>query len=247
MCVGRARLLAVLRPDQGGLLWRTAKADVAHELGLPPQHQHTSSLRFSAIEQHFYSRQHAECSLRASSTISSQLLSQAADGLAGQRRLTAAEEKKLLFPLLRLRQACCHPQVCFCLFCRCCCHHRLGSCELCCSVPAALTYETWHAECTHCIADGRTFQECGALHAHAGSVTCTLLTCCLSRPQPSLQQALCTRHICVSCHCYSWLGLLLGSVLTRCGGVPGGCRGDQVASSSQRTDEPGRDPRCAGE
>ncbi|DBA99603.1 TPA: hypothetical protein ACH3X3_012177 [Trebouxia sp. C0006] len=108
---GKARLLTVLKPSQGGLLWRTAKADVAHELGLPPQHQHTSSLQFSAIERHFYSRQHAECSLRASSTISSQLLSQAAQGLAGQRRLTAAEEKKLLFPLLRLRQACCHPQV----------------------------------------------------------------------------------------------------------------------------------------
>ncbi|KAL0019181.1 hypothetical protein WJX77_000293 [Trebouxia sp. C0004] len=108
---GRARLLTLLKPSRGGLLWRTAKADVAHELGLPPQHQHTSSLQFSAIERHFYSRQHAECSLRASSTISSQLLSQAAQGLVGQRRLTAAEEKKLLFPLLRLRQACCHPQV----------------------------------------------------------------------------------------------------------------------------------------
>lgn len=115
MTAGRARLLTLLKPSQGGLLWRTAKADVAHELGLPPQHQHTSSLQFSAIERHFYSRQHAECSLRASSTISSQLLSQAAQGLAGQRRLTAAEEKKLLFPLLRLRQACCHPQVACCL------------------------------------------------------------------------------------------------------------------------------------
>ncbi len=101
----------MLKPSQGGLLWRTAKADVAHELGLPPQHQHTSTLQFSAIERHFYSRQHTECSLRASSTIPAQLLSQAAQGLAGQRRLTPAEEKKLLFPLLRLRQACCHPQV----------------------------------------------------------------------------------------------------------------------------------------
>lgn len=30
---------------------------------------------------------------------------------AAQRRLTAREEKQLLLPLLRLRQACCHPQV----------------------------------------------------------------------------------------------------------------------------------------
>lgn len=33
----RARLLALLKPSLGGLLWRSAKADVAHELGLPPQ------------------------------------------------------------------------------------------------------------------------------------------------------------------------------------------------------------------
>jgi hypothetical protein len=33
----RARLLALLRPSLGGLLWRSSKADVAHELGLPPQ------------------------------------------------------------------------------------------------------------------------------------------------------------------------------------------------------------------
>ena len=130
MTAGKARLLTVLKPSQGGLLWRTAKADVAHELGLPPQHQHTSSLQFSAIERHFYSRQHAECSLRASSTISSQLLSQAAQGLAGQRRLTTAEEKKLLFPLLRLRQACCHPQVPCCL-------------------PSHCGGMTWVAVCSH--------------------------------------------------------------------------------------------------
>lgn len=34
---GRARLLSLLRPALGGLLWRSSKADVAHELGLPPQ------------------------------------------------------------------------------------------------------------------------------------------------------------------------------------------------------------------
>ena len=33
----RARLMALLKPSLGGLLWRSAKADVAHELGLPPQ------------------------------------------------------------------------------------------------------------------------------------------------------------------------------------------------------------------
>ena len=126
---GRARLLSILKPSEGGLLWRTAKADVADELGLPPQHQQTSSLQFSAIERHFYSRQHADCTSRASSTIPPQLLSQAAQGgpggVVGHRRLTAAEEKKLLFPLLRLRQACCHPQVPLLLCCA----------VLCCAVP----------------------------------------------------------------------------------------------------------------
>jgi len=55
---GRARLLAALRPGGGGLMWRTAKADVAHELGLPPQHARLSRLALSAIERHFYARQH---------------------------------------------------------------------------------------------------------------------------------------------------------------------------------------------
>ena len=54
----RARLLALLKPSLGGLLWRSAKADVAEELGLPPQHHHLTNLHLSAIERHFYSRQH---------------------------------------------------------------------------------------------------------------------------------------------------------------------------------------------
>ena len=57
-CAGRARLLAALRPGGGGLMWRTAKADVADELGLPPQHARLSRLGLSAIERHFYNRQH---------------------------------------------------------------------------------------------------------------------------------------------------------------------------------------------
>ena len=50
--------MAVLRPADGGLLWRTAKADVEHELTLPPQSQQTTFLTLSAIERHFYMRQH---------------------------------------------------------------------------------------------------------------------------------------------------------------------------------------------
>ena len=50
--------MAVLRPGGGGLMWRTAKADVAAELGLPPQHARLARLALSAIERHFYNRQH---------------------------------------------------------------------------------------------------------------------------------------------------------------------------------------------
>ena len=56
--------MAVLRPGGGGLMWRTAKADVAAELGLPPQHARLARLALSAIERHFYNRQHQVSSSR---------------------------------------------------------------------------------------------------------------------------------------------------------------------------------------
>jgi E3 ubiquitin-protein ligase SHPRH len=149
----RARLLQLLRPAVGGLLWRSAKADVKNELGIPPQHHHLTNLKFSAIERHFYARQHQDCVGAASAALSTQTLSaaQAAaramlsaataaktarEPLQGgnkdvfidddivivapeqqqhhnfeDRSLTQREEHKLLHPLIRLRQACVHPQV----------------------------------------------------------------------------------------------------------------------------------------
>ena len=57
-----------------------------------------------------------ECVSRASAVLPSQALAQAQGQGAvqedAQRRLLPREEKRLLLPLLRLRQACCHPQVC---------------------------------------------------------------------------------------------------------------------------------------
>ncbi len=61
---GRERLLAVLRPAWGGLMWRTAKRDVQAELGIPPQHHHVTWLQLSAVERHFYVRQHQVSCLR---------------------------------------------------------------------------------------------------------------------------------------------------------------------------------------
>ena len=55
---GKARLLSVLRPAEGGLLWRTAKVDVVHELKLPQQTHRLTYLTLNAIERHFYIAQH---------------------------------------------------------------------------------------------------------------------------------------------------------------------------------------------
>lgn len=50
--------MGILRPAGGGLMWRSSKADVAAELGLPPQHERCTPLQLSAVERHFYNRQH---------------------------------------------------------------------------------------------------------------------------------------------------------------------------------------------
>ena len=43
------------------LMWRSARADVAEQLRLPPQHEHSKLLEFSDIEAYYYERQHREC------------------------------------------------------------------------------------------------------------------------------------------------------------------------------------------
>ncbi|KAK9861981.1 hypothetical protein WJX84_009317 [Apatococcus fuscideae] len=106
--IGKEQLLQILSPVQGGLMWRNSMADVAADLGLPPQHQVMTTLQLSAIERHFYTRQHQACAAKARQVLGQVL---AGGASAPARRLTANEEKRLLLPLLRLRQACCHPQV----------------------------------------------------------------------------------------------------------------------------------------
>lgn len=56
VCPGLDTLLSLMSPARGGLLWRTAKADVLGEMGLPAQCHHTTILRLSAIERHWYNR-----------------------------------------------------------------------------------------------------------------------------------------------------------------------------------------------
>eukprot|EP00850_Spirogloea_muscicola_P012812 SM000084S23148 [mRNA] locus=s84:552074:559947:+ [translate_table: standard] len=139
---GDKRAAQLARALFGELMWRTPKADVASELGLPPQRSVLSCLRFSAVEAHFYRQQHAECAARAREVLAkvarqkggsrvkrpqvdqSHALRTAAGPAQdkealpgsggsgnGNRALTATEWSKVLGPLLRLRQACCHPQV----------------------------------------------------------------------------------------------------------------------------------------
>ncbi|XP_066524959.1 E3 ubiquitin-protein ligase SHPRH [Hoplias malabaricus] len=89
----------------GQLLWRSAKKDVIDQIQIPPQTEEIHWLHFSPVEGHFYHRQHEVCSqdalvkLRKISDWSLKL------GSLDRRTVTS-----ILYPLLRLRQACCHPQ-----------------------------------------------------------------------------------------------------------------------------------------
>ena len=87
------------------ILWRTCKKDVLNQIDIPGQSEESHWLSFSPVEEHFYRRQHIEVTK---------------DMLANLRRfdsglkLSSLDRKtlsNLLYPLLRLRQSCCHPQV----------------------------------------------------------------------------------------------------------------------------------------
>ncbi|XP_062092301.1 uncharacterized protein LOC133798119 isoform X2 [Humulus lupulus] len=98
------------------IMWRSSKVHVADELQLPPQEEYTSWLTFSPIEEHFYQRQHETCVTVAQEVIESlkdEILKRnvsASDG-SSDPFITHVEAGKLLNTLLKLRQACCHPQV----------------------------------------------------------------------------------------------------------------------------------------
>ncbi|KAK3013522.1 hypothetical protein RJ639_010022 [Escallonia herrerae] len=90
---GDARAMVFLHNFFKELMWRSSKVHVAEELQIPPQEECLSWLSLSPIEEHFYQRQHETCS-KLSDTF-----------------ITHVEASKLLNSLLKLRQACCHPQV----------------------------------------------------------------------------------------------------------------------------------------
>lgn len=122
-----SRLIKLLKPSYGGVMWRSSKVDVAGEICIPKQSTSCSSVSFSNIEKHFYDKQHQACCGVARAALNraskpGRTKQHADENSSGKdnknfmngsedRLLTKREERKLLLPLLRLRQACVHPQV----------------------------------------------------------------------------------------------------------------------------------------
>ncbi|XP_068668548.1 uncharacterized protein [Aristolochia californica] len=92
------------------IMWRSSKVYVSDELKLPLQEEWVTWLTFSQIEAHFYQRQHETCV-----TCAHKILDSVKDGkcidASSDQFLDHQEAAKLLNSLLKLRQACCHPQV----------------------------------------------------------------------------------------------------------------------------------------
>ncbi|KAM7494701.1 hypothetical protein LguiB_029310 [Lonicera macranthoides] len=97
------------------IMWRSSKMHVAEELQIPPQEESLYWLSFSPIEAHFYQRQHETCVVYAREVMESFrgdiLKRKVAGSKSSDHLLTHFEAAKLLNSLLKLRQACCHPQV----------------------------------------------------------------------------------------------------------------------------------------
>ncbi|CAN8274141.1 unnamed protein product [Cochlearia groenlandica] len=95
------------------VMWHSSKVHVADELQLPPQDKCVSWLEFSAIERYYYSRQHDTCVSYAREVIETMKndILKRGHSSSDNHLVTHAEAGKLLNSLLKLRQACCHPQV----------------------------------------------------------------------------------------------------------------------------------------
>ncbi|GAB2216917.1 hypothetical protein Drorol1_Dr00000067 [Drosera rotundifolia] len=101
------------------LMWRSSKLLVADELQLPPQEECLAWLSFSPVEVQFYQRQHETCTDHAFEVLNSfkaghlkrEQSGAVSCDLQSDSFVTHADAAKLLNSLLKLRQACCHPQV----------------------------------------------------------------------------------------------------------------------------------------
>ena len=100
-CYGNMEpILSVLR----SILWRTCKKDVLNQIDIPGQQDETHWLQFSPVEEHFYRRQHIDISRDVVGKLRKYELTMKLSTMDRQSMST------LLQPLLKLRQACCHPQ-----------------------------------------------------------------------------------------------------------------------------------------
>jgi E3 ubiquitin-protein ligase SHPRH len=110
---GFSNLTKLLQPSSGGIMWRTRKHDVKDDLNLQPQMVKITKLKLSPVERHFYKKQHQECYAVAKAALPQHLLLDTSTGGDGEeeRTLKPREAGKIFVKLLRLRQACCHPQV----------------------------------------------------------------------------------------------------------------------------------------
>lgn len=87
------------------VLWRTAKKDVLNQINIPCQTERIDLLSFIPVEEHFYRRQYGECSKDA--------MKQLSKYRGNTTKLSDIDRKilsRILQPLVKLRQACCHPQ-----------------------------------------------------------------------------------------------------------------------------------------
>lgn len=108
---GFANLTRLLQPSSGGIMWRTRKVDVKEDLDLRPQTVSITSLDLSEVERHFYKQQHQECYEAAVAALPRGAITGAAGESDPDRPLGPRAAAKIFAKLLRLRQACCHPQV----------------------------------------------------------------------------------------------------------------------------------------
>ncbi|XP_046392650.1 E3 ubiquitin-protein ligase SHPRH isoform X2 [Ischnura elegans] len=86
------------------VMWRSCKKDVIDQIRIPPQWEKVYWLKFCPTEEHFYRKQHLQCSRSALSALAPFEDNIKLDSLDRQSL------SKILNPLLSLRQACCHPQ-----------------------------------------------------------------------------------------------------------------------------------------
>ncbi|KAL1139600.1 hypothetical protein AAG570_006582 [Ranatra chinensis] len=87
------------------ILWRSCKKDILHMLGVPKQSVIHHWLRFSPVEGYFYQRTHNECAYHFRLK-----LARFDDLNITLKNLDRNVVNRLLNPLLKLRQACTHPQ-----------------------------------------------------------------------------------------------------------------------------------------